>query len=50
MKYVGIDLHKKSISVCVRDASDQVVTRRRCSWSATCVKKVWRPPAGARWR
>jgi transposase len=29
MKFVGIDLHKKSISLCVRDASGRIVTRRR---------------------
>lgn len=29
MKFVGIDLHKKSISLCVRDASRRVLTRRR---------------------
>jgi transposase len=29
MKYVGIDLHKKSISVCVVDASRRVLSRRR---------------------
>jgi len=29
MKFVGIDLHKKSITLCVRDASGRVLTRRR---------------------
>jgi len=29
MKYVGIDLHKKSISLCVVDASRQVLARRQ---------------------
>ncbi len=29
MKYVGVDLHKKSISVCVMDASRRVLARRR---------------------
>jgi transposase len=35
MKFVGIDLHKKSISLCVRDASGRIVTRKRFSTADT---------------
>ena len=35
MKFVGIDLHKKSISLCVRDASGRIVTRKRFSTGDT---------------
>ena len=47
MYYIGLDVHKKTISYCVKDASGQVSSRRQDGSNATGSGRLDEDPSAA---